>query len=154
VRPARLAALALVAALPLACGGGEDTGVGDLVWAGQPKVFRQPTLPRDRVLVGTVRNDSLRQMKLSASDVRAVDGDGNALRGNATFVRGYIHPLYPPTRPPEGGLPESELERTGRQVRLQPGKTAPLSVAWRVPRGRKVAVRIDYGSGSLPIPGS
>jgi hypothetical protein len=154
VRPARLAALALVAALPLACGGGEDTGVGDLVWAGQPEVFRQPTLPRDRVLIGTVRNDSLRQMKLSASDVRAVDGDGNALRGNATFVRGYIHPLYPPTRPPEGGLPESELERTGRQVRLQPGKTAPLSVAWRVPRGRKAAVRIDYGSGSLPIPGS
>jgi hypothetical protein len=152
VRAAWLAALALVTALPLACGGGEDTGVGDLVWARKPEVFRQPTLPRDRVLIGTVRNDSLRQMKLSASEVRAVDGDGNALRGNATFVRGYIHPLYPPTRPPQGGLPESELERTGRQVRLQPGKTAPLSVAWRVPRDQKAAVRIDYGSGSLPIP--
>jgi len=153
VRPATLAALALAAALPLACGGGEETGVGDLVWAGQPTVFRQPTLPRDRVLVGTVRNDSLREVKLSAADVRAVDRDGNALRGNATFIRGYIHPLYPPTRPPEGGLPESELERTGRQVRLKPGKTSPLSVAWRVSRSQNAAVRIDYGSGSLPIPG-
>ena len=153
MRPATLAALALAAALPLACGGGEETGVGDLVWAGQPTVFRQPTLPRDRVLVGTVRNDSLREVKLSAADMRAVDRDGNALRGNATFIRGYIHPLYPPTRPPEGGLPESELERTGRQVRLKPGKTSPLSVAWRVSRSQNAAVRIDYGSGSLPIPG-
>ena len=153
MRPARLAALAVVAAIPLACGGGDETGVGDLVWTGHPKVFRQPALPRDRVLVGTVRNDSLREVKLSAEDVRAVDREGNALRGNATFVRGYIHPLYPPTRPPEGGLPESELERTGRQVRLKPGKTAPLSVAWRVSRSQKGATRIDYGSGSLPIPG-
>ena len=152
MRPARLAALALAAALPLACGG-EETGVGDLVWAGQPTVFRQPTLPRDRVLVGTVRTDSLREVKLSVADVRAVDRDGNALRGNATFIRGYIHPLYPPTRPPEGGLPESELERTGRQVLLKPGKTSPLSVAWRVSRSQNAAVRIDYGSGSLPIPG-
>jgi hypothetical protein len=68
-------------------------------------------------------------------------------------VRGYIHQLYPPTRPPEGGLPESELERTGRKVRLEPGKTAPLSISWRVPPGEDAPVQIDYGSGWLPIPG-
>jgi hypothetical protein len=149
----RSAALALTAALPLACSDDDGAGVGDLVWAGRPNVYRQATLPRDRVLVGTIRNDSLRPIKVAATDVRAVDGDGDALRGNATFVRGYIHPLYPPTRPPSGGLPESELERTGRQLRLEPGQTAPLSVAWRLAPGAEAPVRIDYGSGSLPIPG-
>ena len=146
------AAIVLGAASPIGCGGDEDGGSGDLVWAKRPQVYRQPTLPRDRVLVGAVRNDSLRRVEVDAADVRAVDGDGNALRANATFVRGYIHPLYPPTRPPEGGLPESELERTGRRVRLEPGKAAPLSVSWRVPPGEKAPVRIEYGVGWLSIP--
>ncbi|MDQ4025007.1 MAG: hypothetical protein M3217_05895 [Actinomycetota bacterium] len=147
------AAVAVAAGVPLGCGGDDETGTGDLVWTKRPAVYRQPTLPRDRVLVGIVRNDSLRRIEIAAEDVRAVDRDGDALRGNATFVRGYIRPLYPPTRPPEGGLPESELERTGRKLRLEPGKTAPLSIAWRVPRGGDAPVQIDYGSGLLPIPG-
>jgi hypothetical protein len=146
------AAVALAAALPLGCGG-DDSATGDLVWTDRPQVYRQPTLPRDRVLVGVVRNDSLRRIEIAAEDVRAVDRGGDALRGNATFVGGYVHPLYPPTRPPEGGLPESELERTGRKLRLEPGKTAPLSIAWRIPRGVDAPVQIDYGSGRLPIPG-
>jgi hypothetical protein len=155
VRPRALvlgATLALSAALPIACSDDDGTGVGDLVWETPPKVYREATLPRDRVLVGSVRNDSLRPMKVVATDVHAVDEDGNALRGNATFIRGYIHALYPPTRPPPGGLPDSELERTGRQVRLQPGKTAPLSVAWRLAPDSKGPVRIDYRAGWLPIP--
>ena len=151
-RLARILPVVLLAAVPLACGGGDDTGTGDLVWAKRPQVYRQPTLPRDRVLVGTVRNDSFERVTIDAVDVRAVDGDGEPLRGNATFVRGYIHPLYPPTRPPAGGVPESELERTGRRLRLEPGKTAPLSIAWRVAPGRKRPVRIDYGTGWLPVP--
>jgi hypothetical protein len=152
-RAALCAAFALTATLPLACSDDGGAAAGDLVWAKPPEVYRQATLPRDRVLVGTIRNDSLRPVKVAATEVRAVDEDGNALRGNATFIRGYIHALYPPTRPPPGGLPESELERTGRQMRLQPGKTAPLSVAWRLTPGAEAPVRIDYGSGSLPIPG-
>jgi hypothetical protein len=152
VRPATLAALAVLVAVPAGCGGGDDAGTGDLVWAKGPQVFKQATLPRDRVLVGTVRNDSFERLTIDAGDVRAVDADGEQLRGNATFVRGYIHPLYPPTRPPEGGVPESELERTGRRLRLEPGKTAPLSIAWRVAPGQKRPVRIDYGTGWLPIP--
>jgi hypothetical protein len=144
----RVAVLGLLAAFAAGCS--DDSG-GDLVWEKEPNVYRQKTLPRDRVLVGTIRNDSLRRITIAAEDVRAVDADGNELRGNATFIRGYIHPLYPPERPPEGGLPESELERLGRQVRLEPGKTAPLSVAWRVPPDERSAARIDYGTGSLPV---
>jgi hypothetical protein len=141
------AAVGLAAAFVAGC---SEEGGGDLVWVKGPAVYRQETLPRDRVLVGTIRNDSLRRITIAAKDVYAVDADGNELRGNATFIRGYIHPLYPPERPPEGGLPEAELERLGRQVRLEPGTTAPLSVAWRVPPGERTAARIEYGSGSLP----
>jgi hypothetical protein len=146
------AVCALAVASPLACSDDDGAAVGELVWAKSPDVYREATLPRDRVLVGTVRNDSLRPLKIEAKDVRAVDEHGNALRANATFVRGYIHPLYPPTRPPPGGLPESELERTGRLLRIEPGKTAPLSIAWRVPPGGAAPVRVDYGSGWLPVP--
>jgi hypothetical protein len=153
-RALALGAVCAVASVSLlACSDDEDSGVGDLVWTKGPNVYRQANLPRDRVLVGTIRNDSLRRIRIQAKDVHPVDADGSTLRGNATFIRGYIHPLYPPTRPPRGGLPESELERLGRQVRLDPGKTAPLAVAWRVAPGQKGAARIEYGSGWLPVAG-
>ena len=145
--------VALAAAAPLACNGGEDTGTGDLVWVGKPKLTRVASLPRDRILNGFGRNDGLRRLTSWAKDVRAVDADGNALRGNATFIRGYIHPLYPPTRPPEGGLPDSERIRLGQVVKLDPGTRTHLSVAWRVKSGADPPERIDYGVGWLPIPG-
>ena len=141
---------AVAAAAPLACGGGDT---GDLVWAGKPTILRQETLPRDRVINGFVRNDSLRRITIEAKDVHAVDEDGEALQGQATFIRSYIHPLYPPTRPPPGGLPDSERIRLGQLVRLEPGKKTHLSVAWRLAPGAKPPVRIEYGFGSLPIPG-
>jgi hypothetical protein len=143
---------ALAALAPVACEGGGDGTPGDLVWVGKPKLIRQTTLPRDRVLNGFVRNDSLRRITIEAKDVRAVDKEGNPLRGNATFIRGYIHPLWAPTRPPQGGLPDSERVRLGQVVRLEPGKETHLSVAWRLAPGAKPPVRIDYGAGWLPIP--
>jgi hypothetical protein len=146
--------VALAAVAPLACGGGDDGGNGDLVWVGQPRVVRVENLPRDRVLNGFVRNDGLRRITIEAKDVRAVDRSGNPLKGNATFIRGYIHPLYPPTRPPAGGLPDSERIRLGQVVRLEPGKQTHLSVAWRLAPGAEAPDRIDYGFGWLPIPGS
>ena len=149
--------VAAVAALaPVACSGGGDDGggIGGLVWVGKPRVVRQATLPRDRILNGFVRNDSLRRITIEAKDVRAVDKDGNALNGQATFIRGYIHPLWAPTRPPQGGLPDSERVRLGQLVRLDPGTQTHLSVAWRLKPGAERPVRIDYGVGSLAIPGS
>jgi hypothetical protein len=146
--------VALAAAVPLSCGGDDGGGTGDLVWVGKPTIVRQQTLPQDRVLVGFVRNDSLRRITIEAKDVHAVDEDGKALRGQATFIRAYVHPLYPPTRPPPGGLPDSERLRLGQVARLEPGKRTHLSVAWRLGPGAKPPVRVEYGFGSLPIPGS
>jgi hypothetical protein len=143
---------ALAALLPLGCGGDDGGSIGDLVWVGQPRVTRQPTLPRDRVVNGFIRNDGLERLTIWAKDVRAVDKDGEALKGNATFIAGYVHPLFPPTRPPQGGLPDAERIRLGQVVKLDPGKRTHLSVAWRLKPGGRPAVRIDYGAGSLPIP--
>lgn len=150
----RLSAVLIAALAVIGCGGGEDTGNGDLVWVGKPRVVRVETLPRDRVLNGFIRNDGLRRLTLEAKDLRAVDENGETLKSNATFIRGYVHPLYPPTRPPAGGLPDSERIRLGQVVRLEPGKQTHLSVAWRLAPGAKAPDRIDYGSGWLPIPGS
>jgi hypothetical protein len=146
--------VAVAAVAPLGCGGDDGGGNGDLVWVGTPRISRASTLPRDRVLNGFIRNDGLRRLTIEAKDVRAVDRGGTALRSNATFIRGYVHPLYPPTRPPPGGLPDSERIRLGQVVRLEPGKQTHLSVAWRLAPGAKPPDRIDYGSGWLPIPGS
>jgi hypothetical protein len=154
-RPSWVLIAVVAAVAPVACsGGGEDGGNGDLVWVGKPRVVRVETLPRDRVLNGFIRNDGLRRLTLEAKDVRAVDRSGETLKSNATFIRGYVHPLYPPTRPPAGGLPDSERIRLGQVVRLEPGKETHLSVAWRLAPGANAPDRIDYGFGWLPIPGS
>ena len=85
--------------------------------------------------------------------MRAVDRSGEPLKGNATFIRGYVHPLYPPTRPPPGGLPDSERIRLGAGRAARARGADPSSVAWRLAPGAKAPDRIDYGFGWLPIPG-
>lgn len=149
---------ALVAAASLAltaCGGsdqGEANAAGDLVWAKKPIVFVHETLPNDRVLSGEVRNDSLRQVRIDAKDLRLLTADGEEVDGSAVFLQTYAHQLFPPTRPPKGGIPEKELLRLGIKAKIDPGKTAPLTMSWRQRRGEDPPVRIDTGTGSLPIP--
>jgi hypothetical protein len=153
--PARRTAAALAAiatVVTVGCGGGEGD-VGGLVWTRAPRVFRAPDLPRDRILTGIVRNDSLRTIAVEARDVRVVDAGGDELRSDTTFVRGYLHGLYPPMRPPPGGLPEAERLRVGHAVKLRPGEATRLSVAWRLPNAAARAARIEWGAGSLAVPG-
>ena len=147
------AALALALLLALGgCGGGADAQSGGLVWDREPRVTKPPNLPRDRVLSGEVRNDSLERVDLEARDLRVVDAEGRRLPGNAAFLRTFVHGLFPPTREPGGGVPAGERLRTGEIARILPDRKVPLTVAWRVPPGREAPVRIDYGRGSLPIP--
>lgn len=149
-------ALAAAAALaPVACGGsgdGEAAAAGDLVWAKKPIVFVHQTLRNDRVLSGEVRNDSLRQVRIDAADLRLLTADGEEVDGSAVFLSTYAHQLFPPTRPPKGGIPEKELLRLGVKAKIDPGKTAPLTMSWRQKPGDDPPVRIDTGGGSLPIP--
>jgi hypothetical protein len=151
----RAAAAALAAALlagAAGCGGSDGQGGGDVHWVGTPRVLTPPDLPRDRVLRGTIENGTLRRIEIRASDVRLVDDRGRRVPGIATFLGGYLHGLYPPTRHPAGGLPPEEQRRIGLVARIEPGKRSPLILAWRVKPGSPRPVRVQYGAGSLPLP--
>jgi hypothetical protein len=133
------------------CDGDHGNGDGPLSWAQTPRVFTPQTLPQDRVLSGRIRNDSLERVDLRAQDLKLVDRRGRRVAGSITFLAGFVHGLYPPTREPSR-LPDSELLRTGRIARILPGKAAPITASWRTRTGRERPSRIDYGRGSLPVP--
>jgi hypothetical protein len=144
-----IAAAALIATA--GCGG-EDKGSGELRWVSRPSLITPPDLPHDRVLTGTVENGTLRRVDIKAKDLRLVDSSGDRVGGVATFLNGYLHGLYPPTRHPVSGLPIEEQRRIGVVARIDPGKRAPLTLAWRLKAGADPPVRVEYGAGSLPIP--
>ena len=143
-----LAALAGVAG---GCGRDGEAAQGQLDWVDTPSVVVPPQLKTDRILRGDVRNESGEAVRLEASKVRVYDTRGRRLKASATFAAGYLHSLYPPTRGPKT-LPDTELERLGRIVRIDAGDTAQITVSWREGRGGRGAARIEYGSGSLRIP--
>ena len=152
MRAAAAATLAAVALAAAAGCGGDERGSGELRWVKRPRMATPPDLPRDRVLWGTVENGTLRRVEIRAADVRLVDASGNRVGGVATFLNGYLHGLYPPTRHPAKGLPPQEKRRIGITARIDPGKRAPLTLAWRLKPGENPPVRVEYGAGSLPIP--
>lgn len=128
-------------------------GPGDLVWEGKPRLVVPKRLPRDRILTGKVRNDSLRPVQLSARELRVVDEAGKRVAASVLFLQTYVHGLYPPTRRPKE-LPEAELRRTGRKAVIEPGKSAPLTVSWRQRADGHGPARLDFGTGTLAIPRS
>ncbi len=149
-RARALAALAVIqAAIALGgCGdGGGGTGSGDLRWEEEPQVVTPETLPDDRIASGVVRNDSLKEVDLTASDLRVVDSSGDDLRAAATFNEGFGRSYFSPSREP---LPEAERERVGQIAKLAPGESVPLTVSWT--EGPAPADSVDYGGGLLPLP--
>ena len=142
------AVLALGAA---GCGGNEEgDGTGALRWTQEPRVATPPTLPDERVLTGRVTNDSLEPLELEAADLRLVDSDGDRVPGQVAFLTGYVIPPEPRNRGPVE-LPDRERRRLGQIVRIEPGKAAPVSMAWRIEGGRE-PVRVEYGDASLALP--
>ncbi len=146
----RGAALALATLALGGCGGGEDQASGDLTWVETPRVFTAEAPADARVLQGEVRNDSLRRVDLTPGDLRLVARDGAPVKASVVFIDYFLHGLHPPTREPQ--LPDSELRRTGRKVRLEPGQATPLTVSWSAETTPEPPVRVDYGAGSLPVP--
>ncbi len=129
-------------------GGGD--GSGPLRWSGDGEVFTHPTLPGDRVLTGTLRNDGVQPLRVDLADVRVLDSDGDAVESRPVFLRAFGKSLWAGGRGPEQAR-DSELQRTGRIALLAPGEEVPLTVAWRAKDGD--VVRVDYGRGSLSLPG-
>lgn len=145
-----MAAVAAAAA-PLLTADDDATGGPQLRWDGTPEVVRVPELPRDRVLVGRIRNASLDRLSLAADDVTVVDGSGRRLEATARFAAGFGHALYSPTDPPAEVARDEQL-RLGTVAELEPGGTAPLTLSWRLPEGADRAAEARVGQAVLRLP--
>lgn len=147
---ARAAALLLLAALGGCGGGGTHAATGPLAWTRGPQVVKVPGLPRDRVAIGAVRNTGKRVLILDARTVRLLDPAGRAVDADARWLGSFAHGIFSPQQFHEVQNP-FELARLGVRIELAPGATRDLTVAWRLPRGRRAPVTVDYGAGRLSL---
>ena len=146
------AALAAGAAVLLAgCASHTNAGSTPLSWKGTPLVFRATHLPRDRILIGTIRNRSKRSLRLAAGQVTVRDVAGHRLRGSAQFKTAYAHGLYGAYQKPTP-LPPEELVRLGLVVEVPAGSSAPLAITFRLGPSTRPPLHVEYGRGSLPVP--
>jgi hypothetical protein len=125
-----LAILAVAAVTLALAAAGDGERAGRLTWASPPRLVAPPALPGDAVLYGEVRNDGVRRAAFAAADVRVLDARGRPLPSAARFLPAYARGA------------------AGRAVTLAPGRTAPLTVAWRGAGARRVAL----GVATLAIP--
>jgi len=145
----------LVAALALV-GPGSDrgpavgAGAGQLAWAKPPQLYVAPGMPRDRILAGVVRNDSMRIAEVDATDIQVFTSGGDRLKSAGIFLGSFSRGLY--AGPRKGQASDIERRRTGRLLRIGPGDEQPLTVSWRTGSQGQAGTRIEYGSGSLPVP--
>jgi hypothetical protein len=144
-----LATLAAVAALAATTFHGPDR-VGPLTWSGKTDLFTHPTLPGDRILTGTLRNDGVHNLRVDIGDVRVLDSDGTPVPSNPVFLQTFGKTLWAAGRGPEM-VPDTELQRTGRIAMVRPGEEVPITIAWHAKDGTPTSV--DYGDGSLHVPG-
>jgi hypothetical protein len=149
------AAAALVAAVVLAAvllfTGGADGGTGKLGWAGEPRVFKSGP-ETDRVLTGRIENRTTRPLDLVAKDARILDAEGDEVRSTAVFLEAFVHGLWSWSQAPSE-LTEFERRRLGHIVTIRPGRSAPVALSWRTPKGGDQPVRVDFGDGAtLALP--
>jgi hypothetical protein len=121
-----------------------------LVWKEKPSLIMVPSLPRDRILTGRLRNASLRAVDLDTERVRILDANGRALRSTARFAQHFSHGLYPWSWHIKGS--KFERTRTGKIATIKPGQSVPLTVSWRVPAGRAEPIEVRFDGGSLALP--
>jgi hypothetical protein len=138
----------LAVGLVITAQGGQRSGPLD--WSGSAEVFTHPTLPGDRVLTGTLRNDGLHPLRVDIGDVRVLADDGTEVPSSPVFLQTFGKSLWAAGRGP-AQVPDSELQRTGRIAFLKPGEEVPLTIAWHAKDGDPV--QVDYGRGSLRLPG-
>jgi hypothetical protein len=144
-----VATLAVLAVLALTAFGA-PARTGPLTWSGKAELFTHPTLPGDRILTGTLRNDGIHPLRVDIGDVRVLTSDGKPVPSNPVFLETFGKTLWAAGRGPQM-VPDTELQRTGRITMLRPGEEVPLTIAWHSKDG--TPARVDYGDGSLQVPG-
>jgi hypothetical protein len=146
------AAVALVAALAVAAvvllTGGASAGSGDLAWKGKVQVF-STAIPTDEVLYAKIQNTSLRDVDLDVTRARVLDADGEPVRSSTRYLAAFAHGIFSWS---QGPLSDFEKRRLGQIATLKPGQGAPITVAWRVPKGAPRPVTVDLGPSELRIP--
>jgi hypothetical protein len=125
-------------------------GSARLQWKEKPTLILVPSLPRDRILTGELRNASLRSVDLDTDRVRILDARGHRLRSTALFSQHFSHGLYPWSWHVKGG--KFERTRTGKIATIKPGQAVPLTLSWRVPDGGSEPVEVRFDGGSLALP--
>jgi hypothetical protein len=150
MRAALLPALLAAALLHAGCGDDDRSGPA-LSWSVPPRVLTPPQLQGERVLRGVIRNDTDEAIRLTAREARVLAADGRPLPSATTFISGYAHRLFPPTREPRN-LPESERQRLGDLAVIEPGQQATVTVSWRLRGKNDRATEIDFGPDELTVP--
>jgi hypothetical protein len=144
-----IATLFAVIVIALA-GFGGPSRTGPLGWSGDSELFTHPTIPGDRIVTGTLRNDGTHPLRVDIGDVRLLADDGSVVPSTPVFLQTFGKSLWAAGRGPQQ-VPDTELQRTGRIALLTPGEEVPLTIAWHDKDGEPA--RIDYGEGSLSIGG-
>jgi hypothetical protein len=145
---ATLAALTLAAAT--GCGN-NDTDAPKAAWDGAPAVAPHPEIPTDRLATGRIKNEGAAELRLSVTQAQALDAHGTPVRATIRFAAGVTHSLYPPRDGPLEN-PRQQQERLGDAATIEPGGTAPLTVAWHAGTADRVPVKVDLGPVNLPLP--
>jgi hypothetical protein len=143
--------LVVAAAAVGGCGHSGAGGAPKLAWDGKPIVVRQPEAPADVIVAGRLSNRGSREFRISAADVKLLDDRGSPVRSTVVFAAGATHPLYPPGESPKE-RPRKEQERLGKAATIEPGKSVPLTVAWRQPKGTRRPVRVQLGAAAISLP--
>ena len=61
----------------------------------KPRVFKNPNLPDDRILTGTVRNDLLEAATVVARDLGVRTDAGDEMESAAIFAPTFIRGVFP-----------------------------------------------------------
>jgi len=126
------------------------TATAPLQWKSKPSLVLVPSLPRDRILTGSVRNASLRAVDLESDRVQIIDAAGRRLKATARFAQHFSHGLYPWSMHVTGS--KFERRRIGEIATIRPGEDVPLTLSWRVPAGGSEPVEARFDGGRLALP--
>ena len=129
--------------------GAEAEPAGPLRWHAGPEVA-ESEVEGDWIVSGEVRNSSLEPIEIRADDLVVVD-EGEEFATDTTFLAGYGRGFVETSRgyADADDVPESEQVRAGRLLKLPPGGTTSVVVAWR--GGGADADGVRYPLGYLPI---